>query len=281
MARSECKGAVKAGVLALVALQLIGGSAAAQLDAGARAKALKDLGARAFSRGDAQRALDSFQEAYRIYPSPRLLYDMGLAEEAMGRWADAIESFRSFLTQAPEAPERARQHATASLQALEPRVGRLVLVVDPPDAELTLDGEAVQLRSAIVRVMPGRHTLTARTPRHEPRSESVELLAGQSRTVELRLLEAGAPSPPPIVRAEPRPAPALARAEPSPAPALVRQEPAPAPAPRPNRRRATVAVTVALSAAALVGVALGLGFGLAPRGPVPDTSSFGVVKGTP
>jgi tetratricopeptide (TPR) repeat protein len=186
---------VKAGALICITL-LCGARAAAAPDApadpAARAKQLKDLGAEAFERGDDEAALDYFWRAYRTYPSPKLLFNIGLADDRLGRWADAIEAFRLFLADAPDAPAAAREHAQAAVQRLEPRVGRLMIVVEPPDAELTLDGAPLALRGSLLRVMPGAHTLAAAKAGFSPQSERLAIEAGQSRTVELKLSAAPA-----------------------------------------------------------------------------------------
>ena len=44
------------------------------------AKRLKELGAAALDRGDAGTALGFFADAYRVFPSPNLRYDMALAQ---------------------------------------------------------------------------------------------------------------------------------------------------------------------------------------------------------
>jgi hypothetical protein len=251
---------------------LVSASAAAApdapVDSATRAKQLKDLGAAALERGDDESALDYFSRAYHAYPSPKLLFNIGLADEGLGRWADAIEAFRLFLADAPDAPASAREHAQASVQRLEPRVGRLMIVVEPADAELTLDETPLQLRGSLLRVMPGAHTLAAAKAGFSPRAEHLEIAAGQSRTVELKLTEAPVPPPTPAVHLAPSPAPVAVIA-------------LSAPPPRPHRNKTTIAVAVALSAAAVVGIALGLGFGLGQQGASPSSSTFGVVRGTP
>src|SRR6185436_3402457 len=87
----------------------------------ARAKLVE--GVDALGRGENQRALEKFQEAYALVPSPKIHYDFGLAYLGLGRPAEALSAFERFLAEAPDAPADKREKAAKRITALRPQVG--------------------------------------------------------------------------------------------------------------------------------------------------------------
>src|SRR5262249_22591881 len=91
------------------------------------AKSLKDAAASAFEGGQYDLALDRLAQAYRIFPSPNLLYNIGRVQAARGRPLEAVTAFEQFLADAKEVPEAARADARAQIQELDKSLGRLVI----------------------------------------------------------------------------------------------------------------------------------------------------------
>src|SRR6476469_8692526 len=52
-------------------------------------------------------AVKEFIEAHRLSNRPDLLYNISVCYERLGRWDDAIGSLQQYLTERPEAPDRA------------------------------------------------------------------------------------------------------------------------------------------------------------------------------
>jgi tetratricopeptide (TPR) repeat protein len=52
-------------------------------------------------------AVKEFLEAHRLSKRPDLLYNISVCYERLGRWDDAIASLQQYLTERPEAPDRA------------------------------------------------------------------------------------------------------------------------------------------------------------------------------
>jgi hypothetical protein len=126
----------------------------------AEAQRLTDLGTQARARGEAAAALAYFEEAYLILPSPRLHFEIGLAQAAMGRDLAALLALEAFLKDSAEQSPGAIEQAKAEIARLERRIGVVELRATPADARLILDGEAVSSERRI-RVAPGAHRFTA------------------------------------------------------------------------------------------------------------------------
>lgn len=71
--------------------------AAATPDPDAAARAHFARGRAAYEHGDFAVALDAFQAAYAASQHPKLLYNLGLAEQRLGNASGAVEAFESYL----------------------------------------------------------------------------------------------------------------------------------------------------------------------------------------
>jgi hypothetical protein len=87
----------------------------------ARAKLVE--GVDALKRGEHRIALDRFEQAYALVPSPKIHYDFGLAYLGLGRDADALSEFERFLAAAHDAPADKRDKAARYVAELRARVG--------------------------------------------------------------------------------------------------------------------------------------------------------------
>jgi tetratricopeptide (TPR) repeat protein len=200
-------------VRALVIAALLTGAIAAADSARDEAKRLRDLGAEALDRGELAAALERFEQAYRAFPSPKLLYNLGLALGELGRYPEAIDAFERFLAQASDAPQATREWAQRRIGELEPRCARLSMVARDPEVNISLDGRALDVHQRTsIRVLPGAHEISASRAGFAPSVTHVELSAGENRelTVELAPLPAptatSANAPPALQTAKARPA---------------------------------------------------------------------------
>lgn len=138
--------------LGAVLLMLATGPARAQPTdeaARTRAAALQAEGHRLLNGGDAQGALDRFESAYQLVPSPKILFNMGRAYEKVGDAINTYECFDRFLAEARDVPPESRAVAERSRAAARARVA-LVELVAPAGAELMVDGRAMG-RTPLVR----------------------------------------------------------------------------------------------------------------------------------
>jgi hypothetical protein len=86
---------------------------------------LYDEGTRALAAGDARAAEKARKAGYEIAHDPAFLVHIGEAEEKAGAPAQAVESYRRYLREAPDAADRAE---------IEQRVARLAPAVPAPAA---------------------------------------------------------------------------------------------------------------------------------------------------
>jgi len=95
--------------------------------------------------GDDTAALKLFQQAYELNKTPKALAQMGLAEQALGRWGAADKHLRQALeTGATDAWIKKNRAAIAtSLDTIAAHVGQLDVIGQPPGADVRIDGEEI------------------------------------------------------------------------------------------------------------------------------------------
>lgn len=92
----------------LCLLLLFGASAYAQPSEQARTQATTayDAGVAAFKAKDYAEALARFERAYKLDPSPVLLYNLARTHQEMRHWTQAIEHFELYLARVPDGDDR-------------------------------------------------------------------------------------------------------------------------------------------------------------------------------
>jgi tetratricopeptide (TPR) repeat protein len=169
-----------------------------------------DAGAAAFEAGDYAAALVDLDQSYRLFPSLRTLYSLGLCQHALGNSGPALRSLEQYLREAgAEAPADLRARAEELVAQLRAGMGRLEVQVNVEGAEVLVDGEVVG-RSPLAApydVGPGWHLVEARHESWDGRPQRIEVAAGGSATVTLALAPLPEPpAPPPVPDPEPEPA---------------------------------------------------------------------------
>jgi len=204
-----------------------------QASAKAHAQILLREGTTLFDRGDAAAALRKFEQAYAIFPSPKIWFDVGVAERALDRPVEALQAFQRFLAEAVQAPVESRREAQEAVATLMSGLGRLTVECAVPGVDVSLDGKpaGVTPLAGPIWATPGTHQLAARREGMVPDVQDVSVAAASERTVTLAPRSAAAPvavtvAPPPpaapvAVTAAPLPAVAPTVREAPAAPPLV------------------------------------------------------------
>jgi tetratricopeptide (TPR) repeat protein len=137
----------------------------------AEARRALNEGSDLYDRKDHAAALARFEEAYRLVPSARLHFNLGLALRGLGREPEAYRNFARFVTEALNARQEDRAEAREYLDELERRLALLrISAPDCADARVTIDGQFVgRLPLAEATPLePGDHTLSIEPPGRSP-----------------------------------------------------------------------------------------------------------------
>lgn len=246
------------GALLLLGLPRV----AAASDPGAEAEQLIRRGIELRKAHEDERALREFQKAYGLTRTPRAAGQLGLAEQAVGRWEEAEQHVREALD-APNDPWVTKYHQSLvdAMGVIQRHLGRVEIIGEPEGAEVSVNGRAVgRLPLADpIAVSAGEVDIEVRAPGYEAGQRTVNIVAGQYQRVVLRLSKTPQP-----VAANPEP-PAIAQVdspprEPAREPTLVQPTPQP---PKPAvEDRSTPRTVLKWTAAGLsvAGLAVGVTF---------------------
>jgi hypothetical protein len=168
----------------------------------AKAQVLLKEGTVLYEQGDYAGALEKFEAAYGVYPSPKLQFNIGQANRDLGRPVEALMAFDRFLSEAKGTSPDARADAERSAADLRAKLGRVRIVCPIAGAEVTLDGKAVGVTpvGAPIWSTPGHHQLTARAGDLAPAIEDFDVSPGQTSTVTLALKARLPSARPPVAR---------------------------------------------------------------------------------
>lgn len=109
----------------LVAVLLVSGptSAGAQTEPEkALAQKRHKVGLQLYDISQFEKALVEFEEAYRLYPLPKMLHNIAMTHEALGNLDKAISNYRLFLEKLPESPNA--PVVKTRINSLEDRLAR-------------------------------------------------------------------------------------------------------------------------------------------------------------
>ena len=207
----------------------------AQLD---EARAHFNRGVKFYKDADYRSALVEFQEAYRVAPNARLMFNIGQTYDELQDFAGAVKAFREYLAGAgPSITKARRAEVEKDLRRLESHVATVEITVSEPGADVLVEGDhRIELGksplAAPALLNGGNWTIVATKAGFERAEERLTAAGGDKKTVALKL----APAAEPVVFA-----PVVAPIAPAPPPPL------------PSRSLAPVWVGVAVTGALAVG----------------------------
>jgi tetratricopeptide (TPR) repeat protein len=155
-----------------------------------RAQATLREGNVALEQGRAEEALAKFTDAYRLFPSPKIHYNIGQAHSLIpGHEAQAYEAMLRFLIEAKDAEANLRAAAEALRMQLKPKVGMLSVVAEPADADLLIDDVNVgkTSREAVTVLGIGTHRLALTKDAAVSTAQTIRIAGGDAQEVRLQL----------------------------------------------------------------------------------------------
>jgi len=204
-----------AALVAILALTLV--PAPAQADPVSDAKDLFERGRELRAKGDCASATVVFRKAYGLYPDGLgSLRNLAECEAALGHFASArrawLDLSRALVTRPDRKYDGWDKDAADAAASLAPKLATVSIELTTVDAagrpaapggvDVTLDGEslAATLMGTPLDRDPGRHTVRASGARVvEAVEQSVDLVAGDAKRVELRVVVTPRTTPGPTV----------------------------------------------------------------------------------
>jgi tetratricopeptide (TPR) repeat protein len=185
---------------------------AADADATAAAREHFQKGLAAYTDERFAEAADEFDQAYKLSPAFKLLYNIGQVDAALGRSVEAVDAFDRYLKQGAAAvPEQRRREVAAEIEKQLARIGTISIRTFPDGAEIRIDG-GLRGRTPLakaVRLNAGRHTIEAALAGYAAQSREIDVVGKADNAIEMTLEAFAVPAPAPAATSpSPEPAPA-------------------------------------------------------------------------
>ncbi|WP_437760076.1 PEGA domain-containing protein [Sorangium sp. So ce1389] len=173
------------------------------LPARSDASTVKDL----VRRGQRARAAGRWTEALAAYKAAldatgatsstdrqraEIAGELGFCELALRRYRDAAEHLAWSLERREALPVALQARLEEGLRKAASHVGTLFLSVDPPDAEVLIDGNPAGAPAPTYRIFlePGRHMVRARSTGQEEAFQSFDVQAGNETSIAIQVRRA-------------------------------------------------------------------------------------------
>lgn len=155
------------------------------------AKALMASGLKLYAAKDYLGALAVFKEAYDKFPSSKILLNIGTTLKALGRDAEAANTYQRYLD-AADADAAKKPIIDKELAELDVKLATIEIKASLADAELQIGDEPPHPASELTkyRVTPGTVTVHVHKTRFQPYEKTLQLVAGQSTSLSVDLVAA-------------------------------------------------------------------------------------------
>jgi hypothetical protein len=159
-----------------------------------QATQLRNQGNQLFEDGSYPEALDKFQQAYAIFPSPKILLNIGTTQRNLGRNPEAAETYEKYL-QAPDRDPARVPEVERTIKEIDAVVGHITVKATVAGSTVTIDGKelgAAPLERTL-RVEPGAHKVVAEKAGMQAFVGTLTLKGGETQIAEAD------PTPPGVV----------------------------------------------------------------------------------
>lgn len=173
----------------------------------ARAQLLFEKGANAYRDGHFYEAVDIFLETNRLYPDPKLSFNVGKAFEGLGNEPGALRYYREYLRRLPQAPDK--KDVDAHVRQLELALGQkgvqqLTVLSSPEGATLKLDGQAVGVTPWTGESFAGTHRVVLEATGYHASERVIEVDLHRAEDFSFELRALARPQPERVNAALPR-----------------------------------------------------------------------------
>jgi hypothetical protein len=161
-----------------------------------------------YKAGDYAGALVEFQAADAIKSTPQSSRYIGLCQDNLGHFPDAVASYQRFLANVPPKMTTQGDEIRARVAALQQLPGKLHVMSVPTGAAFAVDGKPqANPAPTDVEVPPGHHTLHFTAQGFDPLDKDVDVTYASKQDLSVTLAATPAPTPPAPVAVVPPPEP--------------------------------------------------------------------------
>ncbi len=153
-----------------------------------------------YTQGRYDKAIEEFEEAYRLEPKPLLLYNIAMAQEKVGELVKAVDYLKRYLDATPDNEDRTT--LLAKVANLEVRIAKTGVKITASEAEATVyvDGKDMGKTpvSGVISLSVGAHKIKISKKGFEDFKMNVAVSSGQTTPIDADM-ELGQAGPAPVI----------------------------------------------------------------------------------
>ena len=168
-------------------------------------------GLKKFNAGDFAGALTDFQTVDAIKPTPQAAYHIGLCQDNLGHYPEAVTAYDRFLAAVPTKMAAQGDEIKRRADAIRALPGKIHVETKPAGANILVDGVAYKSVSPTdIELAPGKHTLKLSAEDRIAQEKAVDVTFASKQDLVVELTEALLPNVPVAVVAPTTPPPVAA-----------------------------------------------------------------------
>jgi hypothetical protein len=154
-------------------------------------------GQRLAGKGEYEKALALFKEAYETTQEPGYLYNIGVEQQALGRDVEAFTAFERFLRDVQKIPPEFVADANQRQRDLRRRIGEVELRCNQEGAQVYIDDVTIGRTPLVdpVRVAPGPHRIAFHKDGFDPFAAAIHVSPGAKHSIEASMHATAAAEP--------------------------------------------------------------------------------------
>ena len=181
----------------------------------ADAKAHYQAGEAKFKANDYAGALPDFQAADAFKSTPQSQRFIGLCQDSLGHYPEAVAAYNNFLAAVPTKMVKEGDDTKKRVDIIKAMPGKLHVDSSPPGATVTIDGKPSGVAPTDVDVPPGRHTVHFDLTGYIASDKDTDVTYASRQDVKVDLTAKPIEAPPPSMASNPPPATPVAAAVPA------------------------------------------------------------------
>jgi len=133
-----------------------------------------------YNDGNFNGALAEFEAAYRVRSSPGVLYNIGLSQKALFRYAESVDTLERYLREETKLTGERRAEVTQLIAEMRALLADVTLTIAPAGATVMVDGRTAGTAPIVapMRIAAGNHVLEVHAEGYRSQRRELMISAG-------------------------------------------------------------------------------------------------------
>jgi hypothetical protein len=133
-----------------------------------------------YNDGNFNGALAEFEAAYRVRSSPGVLYNIGLSQKALFRYAESVDTLERYLREETKLTGERRAEVTQLIAEMRALLADVTLTISPAEATVMVDGRSAGTAplAGPLRIAAGNHVLEVHADGYRSQRRELMISAG-------------------------------------------------------------------------------------------------------